>query len=57
MMKRALGAVLGAALLCAIPASAQQAQADGQSVVVSGQRDLSNWLRAESRRCGGGDPC
>jgi hypothetical protein len=42
------GALLGAALLLGAGPAAAQAQAGAQSVVVSGQRDLSSWLRAES---------
>lgn len=41
------GALLGAALLLGAGPAAQ-AQAGAQSVVVSGQRDPSSWLRAES---------
>ncbi|HEX8788298.1 MAG TPA: hypothetical protein VF793_19080, partial [Telluria sp.] len=47
---RAPVATLAAALLalCAAPAPARQAGADAQSITVTGQRDPSNWLRAES---------
>lgn len=40
--------VAGALLLSASLAGARQAASGAQSVVVSGQRDLSGWLRAES---------